>query len=153
MTKFLKYNNGFTLIEIIVVILIISAITGIFFGGLKILQPSMRLDGVIRDLATDLHYAQQQAVSEQFNYGISFLMDTNEYQVLKYITSTTTQEILKKSLAQGISFYEIKDFTNDTAIFNPYGSVAEAGSISLINNKQEIKIISIRPSGFIKIEQ
>ena len=152
MIKFLKYNNGFTLIEILVVISIISIITGIFFGGLRVLQPAMRLDGVVRDLATDLHYVQQQAVSEQFNYGISFLIGTNEYQILKYITSTTTQEISKKSLAQGVSFYEIKDFTDNSVIFNPYGSVTEAGSISLINSKQEIKIINVRPSGFIKIE-
>jgi len=152
MIKFLKYDDGFTLIEIFVVLLIISIITGIFFGGLKILQPSIRLDGVVRDLATDLHYIQQLAVSEQFNYGISFLIDTNEYQILKYITSTTTQEISKKSLAPGISFYEIKDFTNNRVIFNPYGSVTEAGSIYLINDKQEVKIIRVRPSGFIKIE-
>ena len=152
MIKFLKYNNGFTLIEILVVISIISIITGIFFGGLRTLQPAMRLDGVVRDLATDLHYVQQQAVSEQFNYGISFLIDTNEYQILKYITSTTTQEISKKSLAQGISFYEIKDFTDNNVIFNPYGSVTEAGSVSLVNSKQEIKVINVRPSGFIKIE-
>ena len=152
MIRFLKYNNGFTLIEILVVISIISIITGVFFGGLKTLQPAMRLDGVARDLATDLHYIQQQAVSEQFNYGISFLIDTDEYQILKYITSTTTQEISKKSLAQGISFYEIKDFTDNNVIFNPYGSVTEAGSISLVNNKQKIKIINVRPSGFIKIE-
>ena len=152
MIKLLKHDNGFTLIEILVVISIISIITGIFFGGLRTLQPAMRLDGVVRDLATDLHYIQQQAVSEQFNYGISFLIDTNEYQILKYITSTTTQEISKKSLAQGISFYEIKDFTDNNVIFNPYGSVTEAGSISLVNNKQEIKIINVRPSGFIKIE-
>jgi prepilin-type N-terminal cleavage/methylation domain-containing protein len=152
MIKFFNLNNGFTLVEIFVVILIISIITGIFFGGLKVLQPSMRLDGVIRNLATDLRYAQQQAVSEQFNYGISFFIDTNEYQILKYITSTTTQEISKKSLAQGISFYEIKDFTNNSVIFNPYGSVAESGSVSLVNSKQEIKIIKVKPSGFIKIE-
>jgi len=152
MIKFFKYNKGFTLIEIFVVILIISIITGIFFGGLRELQPAMRLDGVVRDLATDLHYIQQQAVSEQFNYGISFLIDTNEYQILKYITSTTTQEISKKSLAQGVSYYGIKDFTDNSVIFNPYGSVTEAGSVSLVNIKQEIKIINIRPSGFIKIE-
>ena len=152
MIKFLKHNNGFTLIEILVVISIISIITGIFFGGLRTLQPAMRLDGVVRDLATDLHYVQQQAVSEQFNYGISFLIDTNEYQILKYITSTTTQEISKKSLAQGVSFYEIKDFTDNNVIFNPYGSVTEAGSVSLVNSKQEIKVINVRPSGFIKIE-
>lgn len=152
MIKFLDSDNGFTLIEIFVVISIIFIITGIFFGGLKVLQPSMYLEGTVRDLTTDLHYAQQQAVAEQFNYGISFFVDTNEYQILKYITPTTTQEILKKSLAQDISFYEIKDFTDNIVIFNPYGSVAEAGSISLINNKQKIKVISIRPSGFIKIE-
>lgn len=150
--KFLKYNNGFTLIEILAVISIIFIVSGIFFGGLKALQPSMRLDGVVHDLTTDLRYVQQQAVSEQFNYGISFLIGTDEYQILKYITSTTTQEISKKYLTPGISFYEIKDFTDNSVIFNPYGSVREAGSISLINNKQEIKIIRVRPSGFIKIE-
>jgi len=148
-----KNNNGFTLFEILIVIFIIFIISGIFFGGLKALGPSMRLDGSVRNLATDLRYIQQKAVSEQFNYGISFFIDTNEYQILKYITSTTTIEISKKSLAQNIDFYEIKDFTDNKVIFNPYGSVIEAGSVSLINDKQEIKIINIRPSGFIKIGQ
>ena len=153
MTKFLKYYNGFTLIEILVVISIISIVIGIFFGGLKMLQPSMRLSATVSDLTTDLHYIQQQAVSEQFNYGISFFIETNEYQILKYITSTTTQEISTKSLAQGIGFQAIQDFTDNIVVFNPYGSVKEAGSVSLINTKGEIKIINIRPSGFIKIEE
>ena len=153
MIKFLKYHNGFTLIEIFVVIFIISIIIGMFFGGLKRLQPSMRLSATVSDLTTDLHYIQQQAVSEQFNYGISFFIETNEYQILKYITSTTTQEISTKSLAQGIGFQAIQDFTDNIVVFNPYGSVKEAGSVSLINTKEEIKIINIRPSGFIKIEE
>jgi len=153
MIKFLKYHNGFTLIEIFVIIFITSIIIGIFFGGLKTLQPSMRLSATVSDLVTDLHYIQQQAVSEQFNYGISFFIDTNRYQILKYITSTTTQEILTKSLAQDIDFQAIQDFTDNIVVFNPYGSVKEAGSVSLINTKGEIKIINIRPSGFIKIEE
>ena len=153
MIKFLKYHNGFTLIEIFVIIFITSIIIGIFFGGLKTLQPSMRLSATVSDLVTDLHYIQQQAVSEQFNYGISFFIDTNRYQILKYITSTTTQEISTKSLAQGIGFQAIQDFTDNIVVFNPYGSVKEAGSVSLINTKEEIKIINIRPSGFIKIEE
>jgi prepilin-type N-terminal cleavage/methylation domain-containing protein len=153
MIKFLKYHNGFTLIEIFVVIFIISIIIGMSFGGLKILQSSMRLSATVSDLATDLHYIQQQAVSEQFNYGISFFIEINEYQILKYITSTTTQEISTKSLAQGIGFQEIQGFTDNIVVFNPYGSVKEAGSVSLTNTKEEIKIINIRPSGFIKIEE
>ncbi len=153
MIKFLKYHNGFTLIEIFVVIFIISIVIGMSFGGLRRLQPSMRLSATVSDLTTDLHYIQQQAVSEQFNYGISFFIETNEYQILKYITSTTTQEISTKSLAQGIGFQAIQDFTDNIVVFNPYGSVKEAGSVSLINTKEEIKIINIRPSGFIKIEE
>jgi len=123
MIKFLKYHNGFTLIEIFVVIFIISIVIGMSFGGLRRLQPSMRLSATVSDLTTDLHYIQQQAVSEQFNYGISFFIETNEYQILKYITSTTTQEISTKSLAQGISFQTIQDFTDNIVVFNPYGSV------------------------------
>jgi len=153
MIKFLKYHNGFTLIEIFVVIFIISIIIGMSFGGLKILQPSMRLSATVSDLATDLHYIQQQAVSEQFNYGISFFIETDEYQILKYMTSTTTQEISTKSLAQGIGFQAIQGFTDNVVVFNPYGSVKEAGSVLLTNTKEEIKIINIRPSGFIKIEE
>ena len=153
MIKFLKYHNGFTLIEIFVVIFIISIVIGMSFGGLRRLQPSMRLSATVSDLTTDLHYIQQQAVSEQFNYGISFFIDTNRYQILKYITSTTTQEILTKSLAQDIDFQAIQDFTDNIVVFNPYGSVKESGSVSLINTKGEIKIINIRPSGFIKIEE
>jgi len=152
MIKFSKNYSGFTLIEIFIVISIISIVTGIFFGGIRVLQPSMRLDGVVRNLATDLRYIQQKAISEQFNYGISFFIDTDEYQMLKYITPTTTEEISRKSLGYNINFHEINDFTNDTVIFNPYGSVKEAGTISFINSKQEIKIINIRPSGFVKIE-
>jgi prepilin-type N-terminal cleavage/methylation domain-containing protein len=152
MIDFLKYHNGFTLIEILVVIFIISIIVGISFGGLKGLQPSMRLSATVSDLTTDLYYIQQQAVSEQFNYGISFI-GTDRYQILKYITSTTTQEISTKFLAQGISFQAIQDFTDNIVVFNPYGSVKEQGSVSLINTKGEIKIINIRPSGFIKIEE
>lgn len=152
MTKASTCNKGFTLIEILVVISIIFILGGIFYGGLKFLQPSMRLNSVVRDLVADLYYVQQRAVSEQINYGISFSLANNEYQVIKYITSTTTEEISKKSLAQGISFYNVADFTDDDVIFNPYGAVKEAGSVSLINNKGDIKIIRVRPSGFIKVE-
>jgi len=143
-------KTGFTLIELLVIIAIIGIITSISWVVVKTLQSSWRLDGVVRDLATDLRYAQQQSVTEQINYGVHFSSSTDEYQIIRY--GTTTEEILKKSLPQGIRFYQIIDFTDDEVIFNPYGAVKEAGSVSLINIEQEIKTIEVRPSGFVKIK-
>ncbi|GAI31296.1 unnamed protein product, partial [marine sediment metagenome] len=58
-----KIKNSFTLIELLVVISIIGIIAGIFWGTMKVLSPSLKLTSVVRDLATDIRYAQQLAVT------------------------------------------------------------------------------------------
>ena len=142
--------RGFTLFEFLVIIAIIGIIATISWSALKTLQPSWRLDGAVHDLAADLRYAQQQSVTEQVNYGIHFSSTTNEYQVIRY--GTTTENILEKSLPEEVNFYQIIGFDGDEVIFNPYGAVKEMGSVSLINIEEKIKIIEIRPSGFVKIK-
>lgn len=141
---------GFTLVEFLVVMAIIGIMAAVSWAALKNLQPSWRLDGAVRDLTTDLRYAQQGAITEQVNYGIHFSSSTDEYQIIRY--GTTTENVLEKSLPEGVDFYQITGFSNDEAVFNPYGAVKEAGSISLINTEQKIKTIEVRPSGFVKIE-
>jgi len=142
--------KGFTLVEFLVVIAIMGIIASVSWAALKTLQPSWRLDGAVRDLATDLRYAQQQAVTEQVDYGIHFSSTTDEYQIIRY--GTTTENVLEKSLPEGINFYQITGFSDDEAVFNPYGAAREMGSIFLINTEQKIKTIEVRPSGFVKIK-
>ena len=141
---------GFTLIELLVVISIIGIIAGISWATLKTLQPSLKLGSIVRDLITDIRYSQQLAVTEQIDHGIRFSSSTNEYQLLRY--GTTTEEVFKKTLPNGINFQEIVGFSNNEVIFNPYGAAKETGTIFLINTKQKIEIIEVRPSGFVKIK-
>lgn len=142
--------KGFTLFEFLIIIAIIGIIAAISWSALRNLQPSWRLDGAVRDLAVDLRYAQQQSITEQVNYGVHFSSTANEYQIIRY--GTTTENILEKSLPEGIGFHQITGFSNDEAIFNPYGAAKEMGSVSLINIEQKIKTIEVRPSGFVKIK-
>jgi len=145
-----RKSKGFTLFEFLVIIAIIGIIASVSWSALKTLQPSWRLDGAVRDLATDLRYAQQQSVTEQVNYGIHFSSTTNEYQIIRY--GTTTENVLEKSLSEGVDFHQITGFNGDEVVFNPYGAVKEMGSVSLINIEEKIKIIEVRPSGFVKIK-
>ena len=145
-----RKSRGFTLFEFLVIMAIIGIIATISWSALRTLQPSWRLDGAVRDLATDLRYAQQQSVTEQVNYGIHFSSTTNEYQIIRY--GTTTENVLEKSLSEGVDFHQITGFNGDEVVFNPYGAVKEMGSVSLINIEEKIKIIEVRPSGFVKIK-
>jgi len=145
-----RKSRGFTLFEFLVIMAIIGIIATISWSALRTLQPSWRLDGAVRDLATDLRYAQQQSVTEQVNYGIHFSSTTNEYQIIRY--GTTTENVLEKSLSEGVNFYQITGFSDEEVVFNPYGAVKEMGSVSLINIEEKVKIIEVRPSGFVKIK-
>lgn len=142
--------KGFTLFEFLVIMAIIGIIVSVSWSALRTLQPSWRLDGAVRDLTTDLRYAQQQSVTEQVNYGVHFSSTTNGYQMIRY--GTTTENVLEKSLPEGVNFYQITGFSDEEVVFNPYGAAKEMGSVSLINIEQKIKIIEVRPSGFVKIK-
>jgi len=142
-------SQGMTVIEIVVVIIIIAILSSIGFEVFKNIEPSLELNGVTRDLITDIRYTQELAVAEQVIHGICFFSSEDKYQLKRY---GTVEEILaEKTLPNGISFQTINGFSGDCLKFNPYGSVKEAGNIIIINTKNETKNIEVKPSGFSKI--
>lgn len=141
--------NSFTLIELLIVILILGILALIGIPAFKIYQPSLQLSGAVRDLATDLRYVEQLAITEQINHGIIFFQETGQYQIVKF--SNPEQIIQTKTLPEEVAFQEITGFTGDEVVFNPYGAAKESGIITLVNTKNSTSSIDIRPSGFIKV--
>ena len=148
-SNFNFFKKGFTLTEILIVIGIFAVLVGIIVPVFRVYQPTLQLSGTVRDLVVDLRYAQQLSVTEQVNHGVRFSVADNDYQIIKH--GETEEVLLSKELPETVVFYEINGLIDNQAVFNPYGAVAEAGSIALINTKDEITIIDIRSSGFVKI--
>lgn len=145
----IKSQASFTLTELLVIIGVIGIIVLMGMPALKAYQPDLELSATARKLIIDLRYAQQLAVAEQIDHGIRFSSATNQYWVIRY---GAVEEILASSiLPEKVSFQEISGFTNDQAIFNPYGAAKESGTVTLINTKDATSTIDVRSSGFVRI--
>jgi len=144
-----KKKEGFTLIEIIIVLAIMGIIVLIGFPVLKSYRPNLRLSGTVRELINDLRYVEQSALTEQINHGIRFFSDEDKYQIIRY---GATEEILEeKYFPPEVNFYLISGFSGNQVIFNPYGAASEPGTITLINTGNSTTTIEIKSSGFVRI--
>ncbi len=146
--KSAKKNTALTLIEILVAISIIMILASMVFININNYQSTIDLNGITRELVSDLRYAQELAVAQQVKHGIQFFVNEKKYQIIKYGTEEIV--IKEKELPQTVSFYSIDGLSLNRVRFNSYGAVEESGQVVLINENSVKRTIDIRPSGFIE---
>lgn len=151
MADHMKIQNraGFSLVEMLIVIAIIGLITLISLPIYQRVKPTINLDSKTRILVSDLRYAQQLAVTEQANHQVEFNQILNQYT----IRNQATNEIIKtETINQSIRIESVNNLTDNTVVFNVTGAAVKDGSIVLINSNNATSTISIKPSGYVKIE-
>ena len=143
--------KSFTLVELLVVVAIIGVLILVGMPAFRYIQKDLQLSGSARELITDLRYAQQLTITEQVEHGILFDSAQKKYRLIKH--KETGDIILKeKFFPEEIKTLTLTGLTdNNEARFNPYGAIKETGTITLVNTKEEKKIIDVRPSGFVKL--
>lgn len=141
-------KNGFSLMEILVVIGIITLLSLIAIPLLLNYQRTTKLKSESRVLAINLRLAQQLSVTEQKIYYLKLFPETKTYQIINSETSQINKQV---ELDQEVSINEINGFPNNTIRFNVTGGVLESGYVTLINTKNEVSTIHIKPSGYVEI--
>jgi len=137
------------LIEVLLVIGIMGIIAAAYFSASQFQEQSKALSAAVRNLTTDLRYAQQLSVTDQIDHGIQIFTASDSYKLVRF--ATTTVEFFDKDLPVGITFHDVTGFTSDEIEFNAYGAVSQDGTITLINTDNTTTTIDVRPSGFVRI--
>ncbi|MBN2032300.1 MAG: GspH/FimT family pseudopilin [Deltaproteobacteria bacterium] len=74
--------SGFTMIEVLVVIIILAILSSLAIPGFSSWLPNYRLKGAVRDLYSNLQLAKSGAIKERGEWAIVFDAGTNSYQIV-----------------------------------------------------------------------
>lgn len=135
----MRYKGGYTLMEIIIVLALISILLGIalpktsFFIKLKEKRE-------LEEFRKDLLFARNSAIMESRGYKVRFNIENNSY----YITTGHKQKIVRsKKFKEGIRF----DLDNEIRffIFNNNGTTSNSGTLYLRNSDNDRYEIALSP--------
>lgn len=150
--NYIHNNNseGFTLLEITIVIAIAGVLAAIAVPSLVSQLPRYRLSGAARQVMGDLMWARMQAVSEKNEFRI-FIIDSHRYQILDDDDNNGSvgsgEKVQIKDIRDEYPDVSISNTTNP--IFFPRGS-ASMGTITLSNSSGSRKL-KIHLTGRVKM--
>jgi prepilin-type N-terminal cleavage/methylation domain-containing protein len=149
MFLFVKKKQGFTLAELLVVIAVIAITATIAAPLYRSISINLNLNAAARDLATDLHYAQQLAVTTQVSYQVIFHVALSDYD----IKNSESGEIIRtKTIKEPITILSVISLLDDTVSFNATGAANASGTVTLIAPDNRQTSVEIKPSGYVKLQ-
>jgi prepilin-type N-terminal cleavage/methylation domain-containing protein len=101
-----RANTGFTLIESVMVVVIVAILAVISIPRFRAFD-SMKLNGAVKKMVSDIRYVQQLSVSTHDTYRIRFDTGLDRYDVIRVNDSSFAKDPFSRS-----NF--IVDFRNDT---------------------------------------
>jgi prepilin-type N-terminal cleavage/methylation domain-containing protein len=149
----IKNNSGFTLIELVIVIAIISVLIAIVIPNFFSFNKSSNLDNSVREFISVLKLAQNKTLSsenyDQYGVYLNTGISPNQYIIFKgtdYASRDTSFDQLY-SLPEIIEFYNVNLSGGNQIIFDRLTGASNSGDISIrlkidINQNKTVYISS-----------
>ena len=143
-------QEGFSLIEIIIVMVIIGALAGTAIPVYIGMGPSIRLSGATRQVMSDLMGARMQAISQNNEYKVFFL-DDHRYQILDDTDNDGNIDSGESIITRNIQdkYSDITFSSNANPIFHPQGNASNLATITIMNSFGT-KTVTIAITGRVK---
>jgi prepilin-type N-terminal cleavage/methylation domain-containing protein len=78
----MKRENGFTMLELLITIVILCALLGLAIPAFSNWVPNYRLRGAVRDIYSNFQYAKMTAVKDRAGCGVLFDRGNGRYRVV-----------------------------------------------------------------------
>ncbi|GAG73803.1 unnamed protein product [marine sediment metagenome] len=133
-----NYNNGYTLIELMVVVGIIALLLGLSLNGLYNLIQWNKLNTAAAVLSSELKSAQSKAFYEGVYYKLQFWPPLDRYRIYK------ETEVYKDIQLENMDLFNT-NFTDNNLYFYPSGVPGQGGTVTLKNKKGKVLYVIITP--------
>lgn len=141
-------KGGFTLIEVMVVILIMGIVAGLTLPALRKSIPNSNLDSSAKVLVTDLRLARQKAVT--INHNFLFIYEQNRYEIVDDENENGVKDNNERFKEVRFPRYVSADINHAdhlplTVIFSGAGFATDPATGNPINNDNNlIRLINTR---------
>jgi type IV fimbrial biogenesis protein FimT len=146
----MQKNEGFTTIELLLVVGLMAILMSIAALSYLSMRPAMRLNGASRQMMGDLMMARMKAVNENNDFKVIFI-DSQQYQILDDDDGDGTIDAGEWSTTKDIqdNYPGVTLSASTDPTFFPRGSANNA-TITL-SNMTGSKTVSIGNTGSVKI--
>lgn len=146
----LEEKNSFTLTEVILTLIIIGILAAVVLPRFGIgLVSTSKLRSTVSQIASDIRYTRQLAITNSAHYLINFNLTLKEYNIYQDSISPANQIGETKKISSEISLSGTNQFD-----FYAIGNVIFAGSgLSLSLNTSQYTITAEPPTGAVIIEK
>ena len=175
-SRTIKANSGFTMVELIVVVVILTMVVGIGVPTYHLtIKPTAHLNGAARQLHSDIQLARLRAVSRNIRCGVGIsagpsymlFVDNNppnsRYEYSDDGDDTNDEEVIKTfNLGNeylGVQFDTSKgggdgiSFVNNSFAMTARGVPTRGGTLYLKNEKGEGRKIVVNNMGGVRLEE
>ena len=137
-------QRGFTLIEMLIVLILIIIVAGISYGAFNRMGINSFLRTAARDIASDFQLARQRAMAENNPLTITFDPGNHTYTVP---TPGGGTQIKALANYRGGVTINSTDIPGAAVVFMPRGTTQQVGTVVLINTRASTATININATG------
>ena len=138
MKRSTNHNKGYTLIEIMVVVGIISLLLGLSINGLDYLIQLNKLNVTAGLLSSELKNTQSRAFYEGVYFKLQFMPSLDKYRIYKQT------ELIDDIILKDIDLFNT-NFTDDNLYFYPNGVPSMGGTVTLKNKRGKVLYVIMTP--------
>lgn len=131
-------TKGYTLIELMVVVVIVSLLLGLGINGLDYLMQWSKLSTAAAFLSSELKMTQSRAFYEGVYYKLQFWPTLDRYRVYRQT------ELINDTILKDIDLFNT-NFINNNIYFYPNGVPSMGGTVTLKNKRGKILYVIMTP--------